>query len=119
MNISKFNQLLQVKYPRATASVPNTFTLNRKIALDVVFNPGGKVFTYKGYIYQIAERLGLIEVTDMNKIADRVMYALKTKKEVIDLTGASDTIRYHGVDVSMSDAGYDDFGRKLSLYTKE
>jgi hypothetical protein len=118
MNIQQFNNLLQARRPGAVARVPNNFNHKRRTAVDVVYSPGGKVYTYRGFIYEVAEQLNLIEKPDMNTTARRINAALATQDSVIDFAGASDTCRYFGTDVISADAGNDEYGRKLSEYRK-
>lgn len=117
MNVEQFNGLLKAKHPEATAYVPRQ-SGNRQTRVSVTFRPGARSYEYRGFIYEIAERLGLIDERDFNVIARRVMKALETQAAITDHAGASDTIRYFGCDVIWEEVGADEYGRRLHSYSK-
>jgi hypothetical protein len=117
MNIDQFNTLLNTKRHGATASIPNNVKGERKTVVSVVYAPGGQAYSYRGFIYEVAERLHLIEARDMHAIAARVVGALRTRESVTDFAGAGDTIRAI-LNVTYESAGVDAYGRALQSYTK-
>jgi len=117
MQIETLNTLLQTKRPGARAYVPANVRGSRRTIVSIVYAPGGKVYEYRGHIYEVAERLQLIaDSKDINAAAERIARALKTAESVIDFAGAADTLRWRGCDVETTDATDDEYGRKRQMY---
>ena len=102
-----------------TAKYPNGTIAKMRSSVCVQFAVNGKPYHYRDSNYGIAERLDLIPASDMHEIAARVARALVDgAAEVVDESGASDTIRaLHQVNAWEDAAGTDEFDRPLSRYT--
>lgn len=121
MKIETLNKLFQAKNPQGRVyiayPVKNGYE-TRSHTISVVYKVDGKVYEYRSTIVALAQRLDLIPNDDITTIAKRVYTALQTQDSVIDQAGASDTVRYMGINVDIASAGDDEYGRKLTEYRK-
>ena len=95
MKITTLNQLLKNKNPQARAYVPEKVG-KRQPAVNVVFNPDEKVYTYKGSILSVAEKLNLIPEVDIGAEAKEAISTLKASGSATAHVECSDTIN-HGL----------------------
>lgn len=62
MNLAQFTEALKAKYPQAEVNrskqVPGVAVKN---GLTITFTPNGKMISYQGSFYAIAQQIGLIE----------------------------------------------------------
>lgn len=113
MKIETFVSQLREKNPTGNAYVVEK-SGKRKVAVAVTFSTNGKVYTYKGTIVGIAEKLGLIPEIDVVEESNRVISLLKNNEPAISYAHCADTIRhFSGLNVDSKPAGTDDFDRPL------
>lgn len=119
MRIETFNKLLKSKNPQGYAYIPEKVG-KRQNAVAVVFTPGGKVYTYKGTILAIAERLGLIPEVNVEVESRKAIKSLKETGLAVAPVECSDTINHFlnipgklAQEVSRVE---DEFGRKIATF---
>ncbi len=113
MKIETFVNQLRKQNPAGNAYVAEKLG-KRKVAVAVNFTANGKVYTYKGTIVGIAEKLGLIPEIDVIKESNRVISLLKNNEPAISYAHCSDTIRhFSGLRIDSKPAGTDEFDRPM------
>jgi len=116
MQFSVFQEQLAKVRPGASAH------LDADGRVCVAFEPGGKVYTYRGSVYEVAERLGLIPDIDIPIEAQRIIEAFRSGAErVYGYLVAADTVRWYWQhsDTCIEHcgaAGTDGFDRDLTVY---
>lgn len=100
------------KDPAANAWVTN----DKKVAVS--FFAYGKVFEYRGSIYSVAQRLGLIPEVDIPATARAVAEKLRAGYNVISAAALIDTLRHEHLACATddSDRGVDAYDYKLRFY---
>jgi hypothetical protein len=114
MKLEALNQLFKETHPNGYVQYDRQA---RKYF--VVFSSPGKVYTYHASSnYKLAERLELISDVDIVAVARDVIAALGRGEEIVTHIGASDTVRYMGVDCTSIPTGVDEYDRPLALYRR-
>lgn len=116
MKIKVFNQLWQEKHPGSLVQA------GEKGGVELTYSPEGKIYRYKGSIYSIAERLGLIPEVDYEKLGSEINLRLVSgEREVVAPAGCGDTCRHtwQNLNSSIEESSYgrDEYDRELSSYT--
>lgn len=125
MRIEQFQQLLRQKKQNynIVARVPYTAAGTKRVrAVEVIYSPGGKVYTYKGDIVDIAHRLDLIEKVDPYDEALRVLDLFKSGQKEVIAHYCHDELRWEikdmDFDINIENIGDDEFGRILYKYSR-
>jgi len=118
MKIEALEKLLKTKDAQSKCWIDDK---TKKV--NIVFNSTSKVYSYRGSIYAIAEKLELIPEVDIAEEAEKVARMLRDgMKEVEAPAGLSTTIRHLNSDlvgITFRDGGKDEFDRELSIYYQD
>lgn len=94
MKIETFEKLLKTENSQATAYVPEKVG-KRQAMVNVVFTPNGKVYSYKGTILQVAEKLELIPEINVDTESKKAIASLKETGSAVTPIECFDTINYN------------------------
>lgn len=122
MLIEKLSSLIAQSHPGGYAYVPDAFGKQKRQgnAVCVVYSPNGKVYTYKGTIHDVAERLGLIPSENNVTDAERIVRELSLSGTAIGYASSIDTVRYtwHGTGkVVSTHSGTDEYDHPMAVYS--
>lgn len=119
MRIEIFNKLFKSENPQGYAYIPEKVG-KRQNAVAVVFTPGGKVYTYKGTILAVAERLDLIPEVNVEAESLKAIKSLKETGLAVAPIECSDTINYFlsipGKLAQEVSRTVDEFGRQIATF---